>query len=245
MPKYLQRFLDLCRSVTARRPRVVIDHILEHGYVTTEELKEIYGYNHPPRAARDVKELGIPLKTFRVNGSDGRQIAAYKFDDLSKIPVKLSAGRSVLSKEIKLKLIEKHGSKCFIYLEEMEGGHLQVDHRIPYEVTGNDDIDLHRDNFMLLCASANRAKSWSCENCDNWKKNKDPKICKTCYWAFPEEYSHISMRQIRRLDLIWEGDSVAQYEEIKSAAASNGVTMPDFVKDAIRKQLKKDSNSEE
>ncbi|HNU03736.1 MAG TPA: HNH endonuclease, partial [Anaerolineae bacterium] len=67
-----------CRAVTAKRPRTVIDHILTHGHITTEELKELYGYNHPPRAARDVREQGIPLETFRVTGSDGRKIGAYR-----------------------------------------------------------------------------------------------------------------------------------------------------------------------
>jgi hypothetical protein len=59
-------FIALCHSVTAKRPKTVIDHILEHGFITTEELKETYGYNHPPRAVRDVREHGIPIETFRV-----------------------------------------------------------------------------------------------------------------------------------------------------------------------------------
>lgn len=71
-------------AVTAKRPRTVIDHILKHGSITTEELKEKYGYNHPPRAARDVKEQGIPLEMFRVVGSDGQKIGAYRFGDPSK-----------------------------------------------------------------------------------------------------------------------------------------------------------------
>lgn len=74
--------LALCRSVTAKRPKTVIDHILAHGFITTEELKEQYGYNHPPRAVRDVRENGIPVETFRVTGSDGRKIAAYRFGEL-------------------------------------------------------------------------------------------------------------------------------------------------------------------
>ena len=56
-PALPAEFLELLKSVEARRPRTVIDHILAHGYVTTEDLKERYGYNHPPRAARDVREL--------------------------------------------------------------------------------------------------------------------------------------------------------------------------------------------
>lgn len=50
-------FLTLCKSVTAKRPRIVIDHILKHGHITTEELKTEYGYDHPPRAARDVRYI--------------------------------------------------------------------------------------------------------------------------------------------------------------------------------------------
>ena len=88
-------FLALCRSVSAKRPKVVIEHILEHGFITTEALKETYGYNHPPRAARDVRENGIPLETFRVAGSDGRQIAAYRFGDISKARFSRLSSRTV------------------------------------------------------------------------------------------------------------------------------------------------------
>jgi hypothetical protein len=71
-PQLPDDFLQLCQSVTAKRPKAMIDHILQHGYVTIEDLKKIYGYNHPPRAARDVREHGIPLETFRVKGSGRR-----------------------------------------------------------------------------------------------------------------------------------------------------------------------------
>ena len=84
MAKYPKAFLELCQSVTAKRPRTIIDHILQHGHISTEELKEKYGYNHPPRAARDVREHGIPLETFTVVGADGRKIAAYRFSDPEK-----------------------------------------------------------------------------------------------------------------------------------------------------------------
>ena len=44
-------------------------------------------------------------------------------------------------------------------------------------------MDLER--LMLLSPSANREKSWVCEHCDNWNK-KDISMCKTCYYAYPE-----------------------------------------------------------
>jgi len=35
-------FIKICQSVTAKRPRSVIDHIMQYGFVTTEELKETW-----------------------------------------------------------------------------------------------------------------------------------------------------------------------------------------------------------
>jgi len=58
---YPKEFLDLINGVEAKRPRTVIQHILKHGHITSQELKDLYGYNHPPRAVRDVREHGIPL----------------------------------------------------------------------------------------------------------------------------------------------------------------------------------------
>ena len=246
MTEYPEWFLDFCRSVTAKRPRTVLDHILEHGYITNEELRDKYGYDHPPRAARDVRELGIPLETYRVTASTGRKIGAYRFGDLSKIRFKRIDGRTALSKELKKKLIAIHGCRCFIYLENMDEHMLQIDHRTPYEIAG--DVDrktVQPDDFMLLCGSANRAKSWSCEHCDNWKRIRDPVICRSCYWAYPENYSHVAMKQIRRLDLIWEDESVSQYDKISENAAAYGIPLPDFVKEIIRRQIGDDTETNE
>ncbi len=180
--KYPKEFLDLCKSVTAKRPKTVIDHILKYGHITTEELKEKYGYNHPPRAVRDVREHGIPLETFRVTGSDGQKIAAYRFGDATKKRFRKLSGRTGLSKKIKEYLIEKYGCKCSIYLEEMDESELQIDHRIPYEVGGDgENVELNPDDFMLLSGSVNRAKSWSCEHCENWQILKKKEICLSCY----------------------------------------------------------------
>ena len=100
MPDYPEWFLDLCRSVTAKRPKTVIDHILEHGHITTEELKDEYGYDHPPRAARDVRELGIPLETFPVEASNDRKIGAYRFGNLSEFRFKRIDGRTAFSRDL-------------------------------------------------------------------------------------------------------------------------------------------------
>jgi hypothetical protein len=124
-----QAFITQCKKVTAKRPRTVIEHILKHGYITTQELKDRYGYNHPPRAARDVREHGIPLETFRVEGSDGRSIGAYRFGDPTKARFSKLQGRTAFSKELRQKLVAQDGCRCAIYLEEFPEKELQIDDR--------------------------------------------------------------------------------------------------------------------
>lgn len=236
-----EEFLRRIQSVTSKRPRTVIEHILKHGYITTEELKEQYGYNHPPRAARDVREQGIPLETFRIIASDGRSIAAYRFADETKIRADTLSGRKVFSKEFKRQLVEKYGSVCAIHLEQFEERYLQVDHRVPYEVAGDRVGEERRlEDYMLLCGSANRAKSWSCEHCFNWLHEKSEAICRTCYWAYPENYTHIAMRPIRRIDLTWTDEEVKIYDQLKAQATQAQQELPEYVKEIIAKYLEEE-----
>ncbi|MDT3700337.1 MAG: hypothetical protein RO469_13070 [Thermincola sp.] len=211
---YSKEFIDLLNSVEAKRPRTVIQHILEHGFITSQELKDVYGYNHPPRAVRDVREYGIPLVTFRVIGTDGRNIAAYKFGDPADISNALSkaAGRTVLSKVLKQALIEKYGAKCFIYAEQINENLLQVDHRIPYEI-GGEQTESNIELYMLLSPSANRAKSWTCEHCKNWTV-KDEAFCVKCFWAYPENYEHIAGNYQRIISIVFTGDEIADYNHL-------------------------------
>ena len=119
----------------------------------------------------------------------------------------------------------------------MDERELQIDHRIPYEVGG--EPELLPEHFMLLSGSANRAKSWSCEHCENWNLLKDRKICVSCYWAYPENYSHIAMKPIRRIDLLWQGDEIATYEKLNVQATRFDKEIPVFVKEIIEKEMRK------
>ena len=40
MPDYPIEFIELLQSVTAKRPKTVIEHILKNGFITSEELKD-------------------------------------------------------------------------------------------------------------------------------------------------------------------------------------------------------------
>lgn len=210
---YPQSFLEKLRAVKGKRPATIIQHILTHGSITSEEIETLYGYKHPPRAVRDVREQGIPIETFHTKSSEGKSIAAYRFGDPALLTDTISKhrGRTTLSKVLKEALIEKYGARCFVYQETLDAGLLQVDHRVPYEIGGEQGDDI--DNYMLLCPSANRAKSWSCEHCDNWNK-RDVECCVQCFWAHPEHYTHIAGATERRITLTFTGDEIADYNQL-------------------------------
>jgi len=219
------------KKVRGKRALAVINHILKHGQISTEELKDRYGYNHPPRGARDVRECGIPLDTIRVRGSDGRMIGAYKFGDPSKIERHKLGGRKTFSKAFKQLLLERQGTRCAITGEPFIERYLSIDHRVPYEVAG-DCVASEDDpgSFMLISGTAQRQKSWSCEHGNNWLETKDMKICRKCYWAWPEDYEHVAMEQRRRIELVWVGTEIVEYERLAEEARNAGQSVPELIK---------------
>jgi len=235
-----QEFRKRLQAITAKRAKTVIEHILKHGSISTEQLKDVYDYNHPPRAIRDVRENGIPLEKFSVKGADGRTIAAYRFGDLSKITSAKLGGRVAWPKKFKQTLIEMYGCACGVCLADYESRYLQIDHRVPYEVVGDTDETPDPADFLLVCGSCNRAKSWSCEHCQNWTTDKKVTVCRTCYWANPQNHAHIALRLIRRLDLTWSGEEVDDYEDLVRISAHDAQPLPDFVKQVLKERLAED-----
>ena len=89
---------------------------------------------------------------------------------------------------------------------------------------------------MLLDGSNQRAKSWSCENCKNSLEQLDAKTCRSCYWAFPENYMHVAMQPIRRADIIWLGDETAAFDRLKSVADQRKISVTALIKELTSKK---------
>lgn len=233
---YPKEIIERLKSITDKRPATVIRHILKHGHITSEELENLYGYKHPPRAVRDVRERGINVETYRVKSSDGRNIAAYRFGTPVFIEDKISktAGRTTLSQSLKKALIDKYGSRCFVYHQYMEERLLQIDHRIPYEISGEqneNDIEC----YMLLGPSANRAKSWTCEHCPNWVI-KDTDFCTHCFWAHPESYSHIAGKEQRVIVVTFTENEIDNYNHLIELVGEGNAEKT--IKELIQKYIK-------
>lgn len=237
--KLPKTFLKRLKTVKGKRSRTVVDHILKYGHITTEDLKDTYGYDHPPRAVRDVREQGIPIETYKTVGKHGRQIAAYRFSDPADIRGARYGGRRVFSKTFKDELIALYGSRCAICSCVYEYRYLQIDHRVPYEVSADAKGKPAPAKFMPICGSCNRVKSWSCEHCRNWTTEHLPRVCKTCYWARPEKYAHIALRVVRRLDVVWTEEEVPDYDKLLQMSKEASEELPKFVKDILRRHTKK------
>ena len=167
-------------------------------------------------------------------------MAAYRFADPNKVRRGMLGGRKVFSKEFKHGLMEANGCRCHICLQPYEDRYLQVDHRVPYEVAGDVPIDERSSRgYMLLCGSCNRAKSWSCERCPNWLGVKKLSVCDSCYWAKPEDYSHAATHQVRRLELVWAGAEVADYDRLRAMAAKVKAPVPQFVRDVLKAAIRR------
>lgn len=170
-----------------------------------------------------------------MKNTQGRTIAAYRFGDPARIQRHKTGGRRGRLHRIKARLIQEHGARCFLCSGTFNPNDLQVDHRVPYEI-GGDRISLEdQAAYMLVCRPCNRAKSWACEHCQNWSGAKQPQICETCYWAHPENYAHVAMQPLRRLELIWSGNQINEYEALKRQAEAHGLSLAEYVHMLLRK----------
>jgi hypothetical protein len=226
-PDFPKELLERIAVVTNKRARFVLDHIVEKGLVTTEEINRA-GYDHPPRAAQDVRDLGFRLKTIKVKHTNGRSIAAYVFDEGELEPGK--EGRRLLPKKERDALIHAAGDKCQICGATHN---LQVDHRIPYEVAGETQRG-EEEPFQILDGSCNRKKSWACEHCQNWLETKSLDVCRSCYWASPTDYTHVAMEEQRREDLVWIGDEVRDFERVRREAERHERSVPEEIKRIVK-----------
>lgn len=232
-------FQNALDAVTGKRARFVIDTILEKGFCSTEDLKKA-GYEHAPRAARDVREAGIPLVTRPIKDSEGKRIAAYYFGDWEKEKhnrFSKTGGRTQLTNKLKRELIKEYGEKCHLYGEAYPARLLQPDHRIPYEIGGDPKNLLDTTKFMLLSPSANRDKSWACEHCPNWTK-KDVGFCEKCYYAYPENYTHIAGKEERKIELLFNNEDLNLFEAIQKQANNSNMNMSELTKRILKKYFR-------
>lgn len=133
-----------------------------------------------------------------------------------------------------LDLLQSVRGKRAICQGKFDKRYLQIDHRIPYEIAGERGFPENDTSiYMLVCATCNRAKSWSCEHCPNWR-TKALNSCRACYWVNPLDYTHIALREVRRVAIFWDEDEIEVYQTLQLLAGEADLAVPDYVKQIIR-----------
>ena len=227
---------------TNKRAILVLSLLLQNGSATTAEM-QARGYDHPPRAFGDVRDAGFPLLREWFTDEQGRRMGRYRFGNSEDIRAGRFHGRTAVPKPFRNRLLAYYGEMDCITGALLPSTMLQVDHRIPYRVAGDPEAPTWLvEDFMLLDASSQRSKSWSCENCKNWKSILDTAICRTCcrtcFWAFPESYTHVAMEAVRRTDIVWHGGDIHLHDRIKDQADAEGITMAEALLKIIRNRVR-------
>lgn len=230
---------DIVEELIARttgRSRVVVEHILENGYITTLDLSEL-GYEHPPRAAADVRDRGIPLKTVSKT-IDGKRIGHYRFPDNMEQLDQTSIGRIAISKKFRKEVLEHYGEIDIFTRATTSPREIQIDHRIPYRISGDPKQPFEVEDFMPVSAAMNRAKSWECEACPNWEE-RVVEVCESCYWAIPDRsYQHVATIPVRRLDITWQGENeIIEFDHLLQMSQDEELDMATLIKKTIMEGL--------
>ncbi|MCY4069540.1 MAG: hypothetical protein OXE79_10635 [Acidimicrobiaceae bacterium] len=220
---------------TSGRSRRVVEQILDHGYVTTPTLASL-GYDHPPRAARDVRDRGIPLETV-MKEVNNKKIAHYRFPDPPMILDRTASGRLSISKQFRQDVLDHYGQRDLFTGVPSESSELQIDHRIPFHISGDPVQPFSVSDFMPVSPAMNRVKSWECEACPNWNE-RQASVCSRCYWAGPDRpYEHIATTPTRRLDLVWQADEVEEFNRLFTHSEECGLEIKTAAKNLISQGL--------
>lgn len=226
--RHTPEFIEWAQRVkTSKRAQRALEFLLERGSVTTRDLQAI-GYDHPPRAIRDLKDAGFLIDSEMVT-VEGRRMSQYTLVDVMSAEF---AQRKPIPHAFRQGLFEAHGYRCAVCGGVFITRMLQSDHRVPFHVGGDPEV-FDISDFMPLCGSDNRAKSMSCENCPNWTI-RNVETCRSCYWHDPEAYSHVATVEERRLTITARHGDVAIIDSLKAEAVVQDMTVGELVLRRLR-----------
>lgn len=214
-------------AVTSPRARFVLNYIVDHGYVTADDIQDA-GYREHRRAVMDCRDLGFTIKNSRVRSPQGGTVGAWTLD----LDAELGAGRAgrrQYPRTFRLRLLERATGRCEMCGAPEADRNLQIDHRVPFEIDpGSGELD--PGEYQMLCGSCNRTKSWTCETeCPNWQA-RELGVCRTCMWAEPNDYQHVATIPRRQVTITWVGEDVTAFDELRAAANAAGMDLPSFVR---------------
>jgi hypothetical protein len=201
------------------------------GWTSGKEIK--ISYDHSPRVLADLKDYGIPILAESRATRDDSKSHHYRLGRKENILRQPLKGRSALRKAIKRELLTKFGNRDSFTQIEFPESSLQIDHRIPFRVSGDNPENLVVDRFMLLSASSQRAKAMACKRCRNMSEGVLGH-CRSCYWASPEGYDHVELTKAKITIIVWNEEDEDLLSSLTLSSARNNKNTSDEIKAALR-----------
>lgn len=209
-------FLTCLMGPMGKRGQHLRDLLLEKERVSTYEIQQ--RYSSATRVASDLLAIGLTLKKESEKSEDGKVRTLYSLDPSGFVCAQ--EARQSIPGRIRVEVIGQ-ATGCRLCGTQVEKRVFQVDHRVPFCLVGNRLAQQEGVGaFQALCPSCNTAKSHACKRCPDPKEES----CRTCYWAYPEDYRHIAGKTERRLVLVARTpDELKRLGEIEAGARECGL----------------------
>jgi hypothetical protein len=116
---------------------------------------------------------------------------------------------------------------CALCRCQFEKKRLCGDHRVPHRVAGNRLTEQEGMlAYQVLCYTCNNRKQKACAACPNQQTKRDIEMCRSCFWAYPDTYTHVAGQPERRLEIVLQGlEADVLLTRLQESARANGRTL--------------------
>lgn len=222
------------------RAKVAADLLIKKGTITKYDFENTnVPVSQAPRAIRDLKDHGIPIKTLeRISVPQAKtKVSQYAFGSVDDIVSTSKYGRMYNPSGMKEKLVRLHGRVCVFCGKKLSGQDMELDHKLPVNIFGDlSSVErLNPDNYQLVCRKCNRLKREATSHgaFDDRKQGMD--IVKQNYWYDPVRYrknkkGHLFDQSI----IVWNTNEDRQvYNQIEQYAEDSKKDFQEALKDMV------------
>jgi hypothetical protein len=219
LPYCTKEFLDLLVSNFSKRGNFVRDTMLTKGSVTRWDM---LGAGYDPVAVCDLTSLGVTVSTKMIS-EKGKSSMEYTLNPQAFID--RAESRMFMTPKERRRFFRSYGCKCLTCSLTLDPRSLQVDHRIPFILVGNSLVKLEGYSALKpACPSCNSTREDICRECIKKRgTNHEVLECRTCYWAYPENYTHIAGTHRSLILVASTRDDPSKLEQVREFALSIGL----------------------
>ena len=223
------------------RAKAAADLLMNKGIITKYDFESTnVPISQAPRAIRDLKDHGIPIKTLeRVNVPQSKsKVSQYTFGDVADITVANKYGRMYNPTGMKDRLAKLHGNVCVFCGKELSGKDRELDHKLPVNIFGDlSPVErLNPDNYQLVCRKCNRLKREATSHGAFDDRQDGMEVVEHNYWYDPVQYrKNKSDSLFAQSIVIWNtNNDLRLYKEVSQYAKESNKSFQNSLKDIVK-----------